>query len=84
MKILCGLEIYKRRHGYYPEKLEDLIPEIFQQLPLDPFTGKNFIYKKKDGKIIIYSVGRNLKDDGGIFDLKVEKDDIVWKNKSSF
>jgi len=81
MKILCGLEIYKRKYGDYPERLEQLIPEIFQQLPLDPFTGKNFIYRKHGGKIIIYSVGRNLKDDGGTYDLKKEKDDIVWKNK---
>ena len=81
MKILCGLEIYKRRNGEYPKKLEQLIPEIFQQLPVDPFTGKNFIYRKKEDRILIYSVGKNLKDDGGIFDLKIGKDDIVWKNK---
>ncbi|MCM8816462.1 MAG: hypothetical protein NC913_02990 [Candidatus Omnitrophica bacterium] len=30
----------------FPDDLEQLVPEIFPQLSVDPFTGKNFVYKK--------------------------------------
>jgi len=64
--ILCALEIYKARHQKYPEKLADLAPEIIQDVPLDPFSDQSFIYKvNPDGTIMLYSVGDNLKDDGG-------------------
>ena len=41
-------------------------PEIMQDIPLDPFSDQPFIYKvNQDGTIMLYSVGENLKDDGG-------------------
>jgi hypothetical protein len=49
-------------------------------LPVDPFTGKDYIYKKKDKGFIVYSVGEDLKNDGGLRRKAREKDyDIVWE-----
>jgi len=78
-KIAIGLKIYKQRYGKYPEKLDLLVPEILPSLPVDPFTGNKFIYKcEKDG-FLVYSLGENGKDDGGIYDCRTKKDDIGWK-----
>ncbi|MHC4200673.1 MAG: hypothetical protein ACYSU0_11830 [Planctomycetota bacterium] len=74
-------ELYKSRHGKYPDKLGRLAPEFLDKLPPDPFTGKPFVYKLKDaGKgFIVYSIGENLTDDGGVKKRSSGKDDIAWE-----
>jgi len=77
-KISLALRIYKNKYGKYPEKLQSLTPDILSSLPLDPFTGKNYIYRKKKNGFIIYSAGPNGKDDKGERNYK-DKDDISFK-----
>jgi len=36
-----------------------------KELPLDHFAGKPPIYHRKGNGYILYSIGQNLKDDGG-------------------
>ena len=71
-RLAIALKIYKSQKSNYPKSLNELCPTIIEKLPKDPFNEKDFIYKQKGADVIIYSVGNNLKDDGG------EKDDIVW------
>jgi len=78
-KIMVGLKIYKQKYGKYPEKLQLLTPEILPFLPVDPFTGKEFIYRIEKNGFLIYSLGENEKDDNGIYNPKENKDDIGWK-----
>jgi hypothetical protein len=79
-EIAVANRIYKQKHGKYVDSLEQLTPEILPVLPLDPFTGKDYIYKKKDKGFIVYSLGENLRDDGGLRRKAREKDyDIVWE-----
>ena len=79
-EIAVANRIYKKKHGKYVDSLEQLTPEILPFLPLDPFTGKDYIYKKKDKGFIVYSLGENLRDDGGLRRKAREKDyDIVWE-----
>ena len=66
--------IYKQKHGKYADSLTQLTPEILHILPLDPFTGKDYVYKKKDRGFIVYSVGEDLRDDGGLRRKAREKD----------
>jgi len=77
-KIFLALRIYKNKYGKYPEKLQSLVPIILPSLPLDPFSGKNYIYRKKKNGFIIYSVGPNGKNDKGERNHK-SKDDISFK-----
>lgn len=63
-----GCRLYKLKFGAYPDKLSDLsakLPEHFKTLPVDPFNGKDMIYKRTDRGCKVYSVGDNRKDDGG-------------------
>ncbi len=72
-------KIYKQKYGKYVDNLNQLITEgILYTLPLDPFTDKDYIYKKKDKGFIVYSVGEDLKDDGGVEEKFGLKPDIVW------
>jgi len=87
-KAGLACKIYKKQRDHYPEKLEALVPEFLDELPIDPFTGKPLIFRLQvDGGIIIYSVGSNEKDDGGrgtymITQLTMEKDDDwAWSEK---
>ncbi|MFH2068436.1 MAG: hypothetical protein ABII89_03110 [Candidatus Omnitrophota bacterium] len=80
-KLALALKIYKQKHGYYPDMLISLFPEVISQLPLDPFTGKDYIYRKEGRGFILYSIGRNEHDDNGVYDQKQlgKYDDIAWK-----
>jgi hypothetical protein len=78
--------VFKQQKGRYIDKISEFTPEILPALPLDPFTGKDYIYRKKEKGFIVYSVADNLKDDGGIPQFSEEgrksgNFDIVWEDK---
>ncbi|MHC5056254.1 MAG: hypothetical protein ACYTKD_16260 [Planctomycetota bacterium] len=77
-------EIFRSAKGAYPAKLDELAPELLEDTPPDPFTGKPFRYELRDGgrAFIVYSVGENLKDDGGVED-RPDKDDISWQGRAA-
>ena len=60
---------YRNDHGNWPETLEALVPEYLPSVPLDPFTGKHVRYKITGTGITAYSIGQNLADDDGVFNL---------------
>jgi ABC-type transport system involved in multi-copper enzyme maturation permease subunit len=78
-KLALALRIYREDHGYYPDTLSSLAPGIIPEPPLDPFTGKDYIYRREGKGFIVYSVGPNEKDDGGIYDTKQKYDDIAFE-----
>ena len=85
-RIGIACKIYKNIHGDFPDDLAALSPEILEKMPIDPFTGNAFIYKKQASGFIVYSIGNNLKDEEGrgtwqIVSLVMEKDDWAWKEK---
>ncbi|MCD5397365.1 hypothetical protein LR003_00310 [candidate division NPL-UPA2 bacterium] len=81
-KLALALRIYRARQGTYPETLKALTPEILSQLPVDPFTGKDYIYRREEEGFIVYSVGENLRDDQGTFDPGYpEEGDIIWRSQ---
>jgi len=45
-EIALACHIYKKKYGDFPSSLDKFTPEILPSLPLDPFTGRNYIYKK--------------------------------------
>lgn len=65
-RVGAALAVYRAQHGEYPEQLADLAPEILSALPLDLYSGKSFLYERKqDGGYLLYSVFENGADDGG-------------------
>jgi hypothetical protein len=65
--LACALERYRLANGQFPEKLEALSPRFMPRQPNDVITGQPFKYRRADdGQFILYSVGWNEKDDGGV------------------
>ena len=79
---LAEMAIYlkqlKKKTGSYPEKLDAIVPEYIQELPVDPFTGAPYLYRKESEGFVLYSVSVNLVDDGGKPDAR--EGDIVWRS----
>jgi hypothetical protein len=84
-RVGLACRIHKSRTGAYPENIEALVPGLLTEVPVDPFTGKPLVYRRQGEGFIVYSLGSNLKDDGGrstyeIKSLVTEKDDDwTWK-----
>jgi len=80
--IACALERYRLANGHFPEALEALAPKFISRLPDDVLTGEPYKYRlTADGRFVLYSIGWNEKDDGGVpgrhlFD--DEQGDWVW------
>ena len=49
MALSQAIDAYYAKNLRYPEKLEQLRPEFIDKIPLEPKTGKPFIYES-DGK----------------------------------
>lgn len=76
--IACALERYRATNRQYPETLEALLPDFANNLPSDPMTGTTLKYRPTPAGIVLYSVGWNQHDDGGIPSENLETTDWVW------
>ena len=62
-RVILALRAYQLAHGKLPADLNSLVPEFLDSVPADDFDGQPLRYAP-DRKMV-YSVGENLKDDGG-------------------
>ena len=61
-----AVERHRRKHGRLPARLADLVPEFVSAGPLDWMDGNPLRYRvNADGTFTLWSIGENLKDDGG-------------------
>ncbi len=78
LAIFC----YKETCQSFPENLETLISEGYMSsLPLDPYSGTSLIYRKTEDSFILYSIGKDFEDNGGINDDKrgnLTGDYVFW------
>jgi hypothetical protein len=64
-QVFLALQAYKARYGGYPASIKELESKLGWKLPKDPFSEKDFIYKRQTKGFLLYSVGPDMKDDGG-------------------
>jgi hypothetical protein len=84
--LACALERYRLAEGQYPKDLNALVPRFASVLPHDIINGQPLKYRLTDnGRFILYSVGWNEKDDGGVVATKKDnrqdilQGDWVWQ-----
>jgi hypothetical protein len=70
-KLLLALRKYQSEKGHLPDSLNKLVPEYLPAIPLDPFSDKPLIWNLK--KRVVYSVGQDRIDNGGMIHLKSSK-----------
>jgi hypothetical protein len=86
-RAAIALERYRLAHGEFPESLDALAPKFIAQVPHDVIGGQPLKYRRTDdGLFVMYSVGWNETDDGGVVGLTTDgkntdylKGDWVWR-----
>ena len=61
-----AIELYRRRNGQLPASLDDLVPSLLPAIPLDNADGLPLRYHARDGSYILYSLGADGADAGGV------------------
>jgi len=56
---------YRLAAGRLPEALTDLVPIYLDAVPVDPYDGKDLRYEKLGVGFVVYSIGQDMRDDGG-------------------
>lgn len=79
LQIGLSLERYQSEHGTLPIDLKVLSSTLPENTFIDPYTGNPFFYMPEGNKFLLYSVGRNLANDGGRHDISTG--DFVWRGK---
>jgi len=85
--LACALERHRLARGRYPQSLEALTPEFAAKIPADVINGQPLHYQStEDGRFLLYSVGWNTLDDGGLVSrsegrsIDLLAGDWVWSN----
>jgi hypothetical protein len=92
-RVAIALERCRLAHGEFPETLDALAPQFITKLPHDVIGRQPLKYRRtNDGQFILYSVGWNETDDGGVVVFKkgatpseamssvdLDKGDWVWR-----
>jgi hypothetical protein len=68
VQTVLAIERYRLAHqNQLPDKLSDLVPSCLDTVPVDPFDGQPLRYKKLTKGYMVYSIGEDRKDDGGVY-----------------
>lgn len=73
MRAIVAIELYRNQADALPSALDENVFGIYETAPMDLFSGKDLIYKQSGSGYTVYSVGSNLRDDGGV-DLGTSKE----------
>jgi hypothetical protein len=60
-----AIERYRLATGEVPEQLEELVPQYFDAVPLDPFDGQPIRYGRTESGYRLYSIFEDGQDNGG-------------------
>ncbi len=73
--VAMALERFRLANGDWPQRLDELCPRFLDAVPLDPCDGKPLRYVRKEVMVVVYSIGQNGQDDGGIIPWRWYADD---------
>jgi hypothetical protein len=62
LQLILALELYKREHSNYPERLQQLVPDILPSVPQDLFAAPKtpLGYQRDNASVKVWSIGDNL------------------------
>ena len=65
-QTVIAVERYQLANGALPKQLSDLVPTFLPAVPNDPFDGMPLRYKTLTKGYMVYSVGDDREDNGGV------------------
>ena len=65
-RLGLAAERFRLKEGRLPESLDELVPDYIDSVPTDPFDGQPMRLAVTEKGIVIYSIGEDLVDDGGL------------------
>ncbi|MHC4521250.1 MAG: hypothetical protein ACYTAS_21860 [Planctomycetota bacterium] len=78
-RTVLAIKRWRKEHGQYPETLDQLVGSgSLEPLPLDPYSDTTLIYRRTVDDFVLYSRGRNLKDDGGVSEINPKTPWEIW------
>jgi hypothetical protein len=66
LAVELAVRAFELENGRLPDSLTDLVPNFIPSLPADPHGKGTFQYRKNQTGYLVYSLGFNGRDDGGI------------------
>ncbi|MHC4726651.1 MAG: hypothetical protein ACYS17_05425 [Planctomycetota bacterium] len=76
---------YKKETDRYPVSLDELVEAGYlKKLPMDPYSDGPFVYRKTDSSFLLYSVGMDLKDDGGELGISKRGTRRMWMDNGDW
>lgn len=63
--VSVALAAYRAENDAYPKRLDSLAPRYLKTVPKDFLSERPLVYKPGGKGYLLYSVGSNMKDDGG-------------------
>jgi hypothetical protein len=72
LRLQLALREHEARTGRAPQTLQELVPATLPSLPVEPFSGKPFVFARQEAGWIVYSVGPDGVDDGGVRNLDLD------------
>jgi hypothetical protein len=66
--ILLAAERHRRKAGDWPAAIDAIDEAILADAPIDPYSGRAFRMERRDGRLFIYSIGPNGRDEHGTYD----------------
>jgi tetratricopeptide (TPR) repeat protein len=86
-RVACALERHRLANGNFPETLAVLTRQFIESIPNDVIAGRPLRYRRTADGYILYGIGWNKIDDGGMIvraddreeKVDVKKGDWVWR-----
>jgi hypothetical protein len=79
-RLLIALRRYHTRQGRWPDRLDEL--DVPGEILIDPINDGSFAYRRTGEYFVLYSKGKNGRDDDGRHNPKDETDDLaIWPAK---
>lgn len=72
LNVGVALAAYHTVHGEYPQELDALNNAGFPVTTIDRFSGEQFRYRLTEGSFLLYSVGPDEVDNGGVRERKLD------------
>jgi hypothetical protein len=74
-QLVTQLRAYRQTYGDYPDSLDAFARE---NVAVDPFTSRGFVYRRTGDDFVLYSAGANGVDDGGRHNPRGDTGDIIY------